>query len=46
MGFFQGEHHPVAERIARQGLYLPTGMTLTESHIDQVCEAVKQVLYA
>jgi hypothetical protein len=22
-GLFQGEHYPVAERIARQGLYLP-----------------------
>jgi perosamine synthetase len=44
MGLFHGEHYPVAERIARQGLYLPSGMTLTESQIDQVCQAVHEVL--
>jgi perosamine synthetase len=44
MGLFLGEHYPVAEHIARQGLYLPSGMTLTESQIDQVCEAVVRVL--
>ncbi len=44
MGLFQGERYPVAERIARQGLYLPSGMTLTEGQIDQVCQAVHEVL--
>ena len=43
-GLFQGEHCPVAERIARQGLYLPSGLALTESQLDQVCEAVRKVL--
>ncbi len=27
MGFLKDEHYPVAERIARQGLYLPSGLT-------------------
>lgn len=44
MGLFQGEHYPVAERIARQGLYLPSGMALTEEQLDQVCDAVREVL--
>ena len=44
MGLFIGEHYPVAELIARQGLYLPSGMTLTESQVDQVCAAVERVL--
>jgi len=44
MGLFLNERHPVAERIARQGLYLPSGMTLTESQIDAVCVAVRDVL--
>ena len=44
MGLFVGEHYPVAERIARQGLYLPSGMTLTEAQINQVCEAVVNVV--
>ena len=40
MGLFVGERYPVAERLARQGLYLPTGLTLSEADIDRVCEAV------
>jgi perosamine synthetase len=43
-GLFQGEHFPVAERIARQGLYLPSGLALTEMQLEQVCEAVRNVL--
>jgi perosamine synthetase len=41
---FRGEHYPVAERLARQGLYLPSGLALTESQLDRVCEAVRKVL--
>lgn len=44
MGLFVGEHYPVAERIARQGLYLPSGHTLTEEQIRYVCEAVKAAI--
>jgi perosamine synthetase len=43
-GLFQGEHYPVAERIARQGLYLPSGLALTEAQLEQSCEAVRNVL--
>ena len=43
-GLFQGEQYPVAERLARQGLYLPSGLTLTEAQLDQVCVAVKECL--
>jgi perosamine synthetase len=41
-GLFRDEHYPVAERIARQGLYLPSGLTLTEEQLDRVCAAVRQ----
>jgi perosamine synthetase len=44
MGLFLDEHYPVTEHIARQGLYLPSGMTLTEDQIDLVCQAVSEVL--
>ena len=44
MGLFAGESYPVAERIARRGLYLPSGLTLTGVQLDQVCEAVWKVL--
>jgi perosamine synthetase len=43
-GFFADEHYPIAESIARQGLYLPSGTALTDVQIDHVCEAVIKVL--
>ena len=43
-GLFEGESHPVAERIARQGLYLPSGLTLTEGQLEHVVRAVREVL--
>jgi perosamine synthetase len=44
MGLFLDEHYPVAERIARQGLYLPSGLMISEDQIDQTCDAVRQTL--
>jgi perosamine synthetase len=44
LGLFIGERHPVAERIARQGLYLPSGLTLTDAQVDQVAAAVERVV--
>jgi len=44
LGLFAGETYPVTERIARRGLYLPSGLRLGESEIDQVCEAVTRCL--
>jgi len=43
-GLFEGEQYPVTDRISRQGLYLPSGMALSESQLGQVCEAVREVL--
>jgi len=43
-GFFVDEQYPVAERLARQGLYLPSGLALTEDQLRHVCEAVNEVL--
>ena len=44
MGLFAGEQYPVTDRIEQQGLYLPSGLTLTEEQIQFVCDAVKEVL--
>ncbi|MDX6559873.1 MAG: perosamine synthetase [Blastocatellia bacterium] len=44
LGFFAGEQYPVAERMARRGLYLPSGLTLNEEQIETVCRAVTKVL--
>lgn len=42
-GLFKGESYPVAERLASRGLYLPSGLTLTELQLLRVCDAVKEV---
>jgi len=43
-GLFLNERYAVAERIARQGLYLPSGLALTEDQMTQVCDAMHEVL--
>jgi perosamine synthetase len=40
-GFFEGAEFPVADRLARQGLYLPSGLALTDDQLDQVIEGVR-----
>jgi perosamine synthetase len=44
MGLFVGEHYPVTERIARKGLYVPSGLAITPEQMDLVCAAVRDVL--
>ena len=44
MGLFEGERHPAAERVARRGFYVPSGMALTEAQIGRVAGAVKDIL--
>ena len=34
---------PVAERIARDGLYLPSGLALTDEQVDEVADAVHEL---
>jgi len=40
----ENESHPVAERIARRGFYIPSGMALTDGQIERVAQVVKEVL--
>jgi perosamine synthetase len=42
MGLFEGERHPAAERIARRGFYLPSGLALTDEQIEHVAAAVRK----
>jgi perosamine synthetase len=44
MGLFAEDSHPVSERLARRGFYIPSGLALTESQMDQVAEALYQVM--
>ncbi|MBA3341111.1 MAG: DegT/DnrJ/EryC1/StrS family aminotransferase [Gemmatimonadaceae bacterium] len=43
-GLFAGERHPCAERIARRGFYIPSGLALTEEQIARVAAAVREML--
>jgi perosamine synthetase len=44
MGLFEGVHLPVAERIARRGFYLPSGLALTDNQIDRAASALREVV--
>ncbi|MFO1043653.1 MAG: DegT/DnrJ/EryC1/StrS family aminotransferase [Planctomycetaceae bacterium] len=43
-GMFRGQKYPVAERLAKQGLYLPNGLTLTDAQIFNTCQLIKDCL--
>jgi perosamine synthetase len=43
-GWYELEHYPVTERAARQGLYLPSSLNLTESEIVYVADQVSDIL--
>jgi len=44
MGWFKGECYPVSERLYRQGFYIPSGMALTESQVEESAKVVREVL--
>jgi perosamine synthetase len=44
IGLFESVSLPVAERLYKQGFYIPSGMALTDDHILRVAEAVREVL--
>jgi len=44
MGFFINESYPVAERLYKQGLYIPSGTALTSEHINHVTNILIETL--
>jgi perosamine synthetase len=44
MGLFKGVRCPVAERIARKGFYLPSGLALREDQMTRVAEVMHEAL--
>lgn len=44
MGLFTNESYPVAERLARRGFYLPSGMALTGEQIERSAQALREIL--
>lgn len=45
-GLFQGECYPNAEKLAEKGLYIPSGLALTEAQMECVVKKVKFCLHA
>lgn len=43
LGLFLEESYPVAERLARRGFYLPSGLALTDEQIERVAEIVRKI---
>jgi perosamine synthetase len=44
MGLFKNESYPVAERIARRGFYVPSGLALKEHDMETVANVVLEIL--
>lgn len=44
MGLFAGLRYPIAERIARRGFYIPSGMALTDGQMERSATAIKEML--
>ena len=44
MGLFKNERYPVAERLARRGFYIPSGLAIKDEQINCVTEIVRNVL--
>ena len=44
LGWFEGERYPVAERMARRGFYLPSGMALRPEQAKRAADAVRSIL--
>jgi perosamine synthetase len=44
IGLFKNERYPVAEKISKKGFYLPSGLTLTENQIKEVCDISYKIL--
>ncbi|MFC1843874.1 DegT/DnrJ/EryC1/StrS family aminotransferase [Thermodesulfobacteriota bacterium] len=44
MGLFKGVSCPAAERIARNGFYIPSGLALTDAQIETVSRKLQEIL--
>ncbi|HWA70551.1 MAG TPA: DegT/DnrJ/EryC1/StrS family aminotransferase [Rhizomicrobium sp.] len=44
MGLFKDERYPVAERLARRGFYLPSGLGLREGELERSAAATRAVM--
>ncbi len=45
MGLFQGESYPVAEKMARKGFYIPSGLGISDDEIKIVAKEIKRIIF-
>ena len=45
MGMFVEEQHPIAENLYEKGLYIPSGMAITEEQMAKVSESLHKVVF-
>ena len=43
-GLFNGQSYPVAERLARRGFYIPSGLALTHEQMEKAASAVVEIM--
>lgn len=43
LGLFEGEEYPVSVQISEKGLYLPSGLAITQEQIKTVCETIREI---
>lgn len=43
-GLFTGESYPASEFLSKMGFYVPTGVALTDEQIEEVANAIKDIL--
>jgi perosamine synthetase len=43
MGLFRNESYPIAEKLARNGLYIPSGLGLTEKEQETVVDCIRRL---
>ena len=44
LGFFNSNKFPVAEKLARNGFYIPSGLGITNTQIDEVAENLIKII--
>ena len=44
MGLFDNANYPVAEKMARRGFYIPSGLAITEKQIERVSDALHKLV--
>jgi|TARA_Y100000310_G_scaffold344180_1_gene455565 perosamine synthetase len=44
MGLFESESYPVAERLGRDGFYLPSGLALRDDQIERTVSVLREIL--